>query len=196
MQIRACAGAGWRWGWEFSLGRVRAFEVHIVGAQVGPRGMAGLERGSIMGTHMPAQESEWRAANGGGGPEPSQSEVVQEHHGLWRLVSLGGDFGGGSVLREMGVTRGRVWETGGPRRVGGPSTGDLGWAELGLVSSSRLGRRGRRSALGPQEGLRDPAVHHTQSVGMDPEALFRVVLPSTHAVRGGRVEDADPILLL
>lgn len=129
-------------GWEFSLGRVRAFEGHVVGAQVGPRGMAGLERGRVMGTHMPAQDSEWRAANGGGGPEPSQLEVVQEHHGFWRWVSLGGDCGDGSVLREMGVTRGRVWEMGGggPRRVGGPSTGDLGWAELGLVSSSGLGQ--------------------------------------------------------
>lgn len=136
-------------GWEFSLGRVRAFEGHVVGAQVGPRGMAGLERGRVMGTHMPAQDSEWRAANGGGGPEPSQLEVVQEHHGFWRWVSLGGDCGDGSVLREMGVTRGRVWEMGGGV-LGGwvdPALGTLAGQSLAWSAVQAWGR-GRRSALG------------------------------------------------
>ena len=75
-------------------------------------------------------------------------------------------------------------------------TGDLGWAESLAWSAVQAWGRGQRLALGPQDGLQDPAAHHTQSVGVDPEALFQVVLSSTPAVRGGRVEDADPILLL
>lgn len=83
-----------------------------MGAQVGPRGMAGLERGRAMGTHVPAHEGEWRAATGGGGPEPSQL-------GLFGSIVAPGDWCPWwhlrlwwQVLREMGVARGKVWAMG------------------------------------------------------------------------------------
>ena len=126
-----------------------------------------------------------------------QLGVVREHHGSWRLVSLGGSCdGGGKFSGRWGWLEARCGQWGGPRRLGGLSTGDLGWAESLAWSAVQAWGRGQRLALGPQDGLQDPAAHHTQSVGVDPEALFQGVLSSTRAVRGGRVEDADPILLL
>lgn len=58
-----------------------------------------------------------------------------------------------------------------------PALGTLAGQSLAWSVVQAWGRS-RRSALGPQEGLQDPAAYHTQSVGVDPEALLRVVLSS------------------
>lgn len=114
--------------------------------------MAGLERGRSWQLTWLRHESEWRAANGEVALEPLVSWGLPWKHGSWRLVSLGGGQTVVASSQEMGGGLRQVWAMGGPRRVGGPSTGDLGWAESLAWSAVQAWGRSRRLAPGPQGG--------------------------------------------
>lgn len=171
-------------------------EGHVVGAQVGPRGMAGLERGRVMATHVPAHESEWRAANGGGVALSPQS------WGLFGSIMAPGDWC--PWVAAVTVVASSQGDGGGLRQGVGNGGVLGGWVDPALGTLA-----GQRAWPGQQFRPGAGVGGWLWALRRGSRILQRTTLnlwawtlrPFSErcclcAGRGGRLEDADPVLLL